>query len=385
MPRQHLKKRKDGRYCCKYKDVFFYGETESEALTKRDEYKLQLKLKQNTKPQPITVRSYALKWLPIHKHDVSKKTYADYAKQIDALLLTLGDKPIDKVTPTDVKAMWQHYEGYSASTIRRSRFLFNAIFDTAKEEGIISINPFTSVHAKPPKGPSGSHRAITDEERELILASTGRFRPAVMTMLYAGLRRGEVLSLDIDRDVDFINHKIYVREAIRFDNNKPVVTSTKTEAGEREIPLFSILENELRGLHGLLVPAVKSGKRMSESAFRSAWNSYILGVECQINHVNQKRWYDENKNGPWKSFSIRPHDLRHSFCTMLCDAGVNIKLAIRWMGHADEKMIMRIYDHITDYRIQQAIKNTELFISGSQNGSQEQSPEFSAIKSLIVH
>lgn len=49
----------------------------------------------------------------------------------------------------------------------------------------------------------------------------------------------------------------------------------------------------------------------------------------------------------WQTFDIRPHDLRHSFCTMLRDNGVDIKLAMRWMGHADEKMILRIYDHIT--------------------------------------
>lgn len=37
------------------------------------------------------------------------------------------------------------------------------------------------------------------------------FHPAVMVMLYAGLRRGEALALDLDRDVDYINHCIYVR------------------------------------------------------------------------------------------------------------------------------------------------------------------------------
>ena len=59
----------------------------------------------------------------------------------------------------------------------------------------------------------------------------------------------------------------------------------------------------------------------------------------------------------WKEWTVRPHDLRHSFCVMLRDTGVDLKLAIRWMGHADEKMILKIYDHITDLRIQSAIKS----------------------------
>lgn len=59
----------------------------------------------------------------------------------------------------------------------------------------------------------------------------------------------------------------------------------------------------------------------------------------------------------WKEWTVRPHDLRHSYFVMLRDSGVNLKLAIKWMGHADEKMILRIYDHVTELRMQNAIKN----------------------------
>ena len=39
MPRQkkqHLKRRKDGRFACRYKDQWFYGQTEEEALEARE-------------------------------------------------------------------------------------------------------------------------------------------------------------------------------------------------------------------------------------------------------------------------------------------------------------------------------------------------------------
>ena len=42
MPRpkkQHLKQRKDGRYCAVYKGIQFMGQTEAEALQAREEYK----------------------------------------------------------------------------------------------------------------------------------------------------------------------------------------------------------------------------------------------------------------------------------------------------------------------------------------------------------
>jgi len=50
-----------------------------------------------------------------------------------------------------------------------------------------------------------------------------------------------------------------------------------------------------------------------------------------------------------------------------------MKLAIRWMGHADEKMILLIYDHITDLRIQSAVKSINAFNNPQRasNGRQQ--------------
>ena len=75
----------------------------------------------------------------------------------------------------------------------------------------------------------------------------------------------------------------------------------------------------------------------------------------------------------WKQWTVRPHDLRRSFCVMLRDAGVDMKLAIRWMGHADEMMILRIYDHVSDLRIRSAIKSINAMNSPvrESNGSQQ--------------
>ena len=76
---------------------------------------------------------------------------------------------------------------------------------------------------------------------------------------------------------------------------------------------------------------------------------------------------------PWKTFDVRPHDLRHSYCTMLRDAGVDMKQAIIWMGHADEKMILKIYDHVTPERTKKAVSQVEKMLSGCQNGCQQES------------
>ena len=372
MAKPTLKQREDGRYRCKYKGLYFYGYSPSEAFAARDRYKLEESQGIHQK-SVISVGDYASAWLPTHKANVSRKTYNDYARYVNVLITSIGERPLKEVTASDIKSVFsENFLGYSESAIHKARMLYIAIWDTALEDGYANKNPCRAQHARPHKGTVGSHRALTKEEDAAILDSPANLRLAVLVMRYAGLRRGEVLALDIDRDVDFENHVIHVREAIHYDSNQPTVGSTKSIAGQRDVPLFKILENELKGHHGLVAPSA-SGKIMSKTAFVSAWRSYLTQVETHLNGLH-KRWYGRTKEHKmilaadgtlpgWITFRIQPHDLRHSFCTMLRDSGIEMKLAMQWMGHADEKMILRIYDHVTEDRTARAIQAIESSLS----------------------
>ena len=396
MPRQTLKKRKDGRYRCKLGNKYFYGATPTEALRARAAYERMLEAGMRAEAEGLTVEQYALEWLPLHKAGVNNRTYNAYASYLEKLIAEIGHMLVKNVSVDDAKAVYIQYDGYSNSTIKKARMLYVGLFDAAMENGYCAKNPFRSKHAQPGKGTEGSHRAITDEERKLIHECQHRFRLPVFVMLYAGLRRGEALAVDLDRDIDMAQRVIHVREAIRYDSNQPILSNPKTDAGNRDVPIFDILQKELIGKTGLLSPS-KDGTIMSESAFTAAWNSYVLSIECAMNGVSQKRWYGRQKQdieanpkryerimalekegkqdeadairlSGWKSFTVRPHDLRHSFCTMLRDAGVDIKQAMEWMGHEDEKMILRIYDHISDKRTKDSIQKVERAFGGQDGG-----------------
>ena len=358
MPRPTLKKRADGRYRCKYHDQYFYGATVSEAFAARDAY---IHGERTAQAREHLVRYYAANWLRVHKAHVSGRTYDDYSRYVDTLIAELGDRPVGEVTVSEIKASYAtRYLTASASALHKARMLYISIWDTAVEEGVAKRNPCRSEQARPHKGTAGTHRQLTPEEDALLLQVDHPFKYTVLAMRYAGLRRGEALALDIDRDVDFDRKVIYVREAVQFDENTPTVKTPKTEAGVRVIPLFSILEKALQGRHGLLAPSA-SGKLMTATAFRRAWNGYKSAFETALNGGREKRWYGRKREDqgaalpPWQPCTIRTHDLRHSYCTMLRDAGVDLKLAIEWMGHADERLILRIYDHITEARIRTAI------------------------------
>ena len=351
MPRASLKQRKDGRFKCKYKGIQFMGDTQSEAFAKRDAYKKQLEAGIRADASGITVAQYAEQWLKTYKSGTGIRTHNEHVRELNTLIKIIGPKPLKEVVPSDIQTVFNQRAGNSASYIRHLSQTVKGLFASAVADRLITFNPCSATN--PPKGPTGTHRAIEAWERELILDSSHSFKPAIMVMLYAGLRRGEALALNVDRDVDFQRMTLTVREAVRFESNTAVIVSPKTDAGERTIPLLDILAKELREIHGLVAPSA-AGLIMSETAFRRAWDSYITHLENKLNG-DSKRWYghragqekDYCEKHPWKEITIRPHDLRHSYCTMLYNAGIDLKTAMLWMGHADQTMTLRIYTHLT--------------------------------------
>lgn len=352
--KQHLKKRPDGRFRCVYHGVCFYGYTEAEALAAREEYKRREKAGEYKHDNP-TVREYADRWLPLHKSGVSKKCYADYAKQLSALTDIIGDIYVKSVTVDDAAEVWKHYAGYSASTIKRAKMLYIALFDTAIENDICVKNPFRGKFAQPPKGTEGSHRALTEEEISLIWSTPHRMQFAAMIMLYCGLRRGEVLALT-SKDINTTENTITVNKAIRYNVNKPILSPPKTTAGNRVVPVPYILQPYLKDFKGRILSTAE-GKTMTETSFTRCWESYILHLSKSAGHP----------------VSIRPHDLRHTYCTMLRDAGVDMKQAMIWMGHSDEKMILHVYDHVSEKRTQNSLEQVEKMLLKGQNEGQEES------------
>ena len=354
MPRikkQHLKKRKDGRYACRYKNEWFYGETEQDALLQRERFKARERAGRAARYMRLTVNEYVNNWLPAHKAGVKPSTYNQYCSVLEHVAQPIADDLLDEITPDDIAVCYAGIKNRSESYIHKAKILLQELFDSAVDAGHIDRNPARAASVKPPRGESGTHRAITKAERELIEYTPHRCQLAALIMLYAGLRRGEVLALSA-RD---IGEYITVRRAVSYTSNQPIISKPKTEAGERRVPVFGNLAPYLKNVHGLILPKMDGGI-MTEQAFSCAWSSYMKALSRAAGHP----------------VNIRPHDLRHTFCTLLRDAGVDIHQAIIWMGHADEKMILRIYDHPGNEREEAAKKQLEALF-GSQNGSQNQS------------
>lgn len=376
-----LKQRNDGYYRAWYKGKQFLGKTAAEAEAKRNAY--QYECEHGIEQQkPITVFELAEQWLPVAKAGVAKNTYNQYATTMEKMTGVIGDKLVSAVSPADIKKVWVSYVGLSQSYIKKASFLYKSFFQYAIENGYCRMNPVISQSAKPHKGSSGSHRALTKEEINLIETVPHRMQPAAMFMLKAGLRRGEVIALT---KKDIHNDRIYVSKAVRFINNRPQIDDTKNESSDRTVPLFAPLIRFVSSIEKYVVPD-KNGKLCSETAFVRAWESYMTDLSTYVNGI-QKRWYhltkewkeshpeeyarylklkeidkdeaEEYRLDGWKDISFRPHDLRHTFVTVCRDKGIDIHICMDWCGHASERMILEIYDHPSEQRELSAIELME--------------------------
>ena len=377
MPREKKnKQRSDGRYRRRYKGIDFYGQTDEDAKAKRDEYKKQESLGLITRQ---SVADYALPWLRRTYPAVADSTYTGLAIHLQHLIDSIGGKALAEVKPSDVKEVYAtHYRELSNSYIKSAKQLYCALFDAAVADGLCRFNPARDKTAKPHRGAKPKERILSQQEREWIetLCTDHRAWPAVMTMLYAGVRPQEMKAIDIDRDIDFEHDTITVRETAHVDGQKYDYTGEmKTDWSKRVIPLLPALKQALRGRHGYLITSAH-GERVTIQTWKTAWESYIFNMETAINGC-QKRWYGRTKEHKkilaeekplpaWVDFDIVPYTLRHAFCAMCRDAGVELNTCRRWMGHADAKMILKVYDSVSADRSAQELQK----LIGGQNGGQ---------------
>ena len=388
MPRikkQVLKRRKDGRYCCKYHGIQFMGNTSDEALALREAYKKQEQQGIFNNDHP-TVFEYAQKWLPIAKPKVADSTYVGLVIHLENLCSMIGESLMENILPLDIKEVYSvKYKSCSNSYIQSAKQIYVAMFDSAVANGICKINPAKDKTALPHKGEEGGHRAITDQEREWIntYCHDHRAFPAVITMLYEGIRPAEAKAMNIDSSVDFKSGRVYVHEFAHKDgyNHYSITDKGKTKKAVRDIPLFSPVREALKDKHGLLIKSA-DGKPISITGWRCVYNSYVHCMETAINGVD-KRWYGRTKEHkqilqsggtlpPWQDFTVKPYDLRHSFCAYARDHNVELKTMISWMGHSDAQMILKIYDEVSDKRDRNEAEKLEKALFRMQNGMQDE-------------
>jgi len=154
------------------------------------------------------------------------------------------------------------------------------------------------------------------------------------------MRREEALAVSYE-DFDLKNNLIRVNKTLIFDSNSGIIRdSTKSTAGNRFIPFIAPLQQILtiKGKKGLLFN--RDGRPLKKGEFDKAFNKYRKDV----------------------NISCTSHQLRHYFCTVCFDAGLDEKDLQEIMGHSKIAMSKDIYTHIRKQRKQAAADKLNSFL-----------------------
>ena len=282
---------------------------------------------------PITTfRTYAEEWLTTYKtRHIKATTLGGYQTILEYHLYPVfGDADIAAITTKSIQEMLNGKVDKSRKTLQDIMILFRAILESARKDGLIPVNPADDRRIMLPSTKKTVRKALEVEDMKDIISNIGMLsdeddRRFQALLIFTGMRRGEVLGLKWE-DVDFKNGVIHVERNVTFPRgrNEPLVGTTKTESGVRDIPILPMLLDYLK-------PMGTTG--------------YIVGNGETPNTLSIVRRRNERINRLIDMHGATPHVFRHSFATMLYDAGADIKTIQSIMGQSDYKTTADRYCH----------------------------------------
>ncbi|MBE6820507.1 MAG: site-specific integrase [Ruminococcaceae bacterium] len=350
----------------KYKTV--YGKTQKEANKKADEIRSAMNKGIDVLKEQDSYSEWASLFLTAQKekltpseHDLKTKRAMFFCnffgnlplKAINAHLVESALQSLAKRNPTTGKPS-------ADRTIKGYKLVCSQVFKFAIKNRAVTYNPCDD--AELPEGAGKTERrALTSVERDWILNIEHRAKTAAMISIFCGLRRGEMTALTWN-DIDFINGTISVSKSCDFKANE--LKLPKTEAGIRVVPMPDILVDYLKKEErkSLYVCCNSKGGMMTETSWKRLLESLLVELEVQYGAGEKK-----NKFAPVPTvLTIKPfgwHDLRHTYATILYEAGVDVLTAQYLLGHASAETTMRIYTHLSEEKKEKSITKLNEFLS----------------------
>ena len=364
---------KDGKKA--YKSV--YGKTQKEADIKAEELKVSLRKGINISAQNNSFKTWTEYWLIFKKGEVSPDRYTTLQSRASVWMDALKNAQISQIKPFELQTILFSIAAknpytdkpMAKKTIRGYIQVINAIFDFVIENRVMEYNPATNLKI-PQTAPSPkTRRALTKVEREKVMEFEHRAKPSAMLMMLSGLRRGEATALQWN-DIDFINNTISVTKSYNF-KTKDFKPPKNGKARIVSVPQMLIDYLKTLPKISLFVLTNAKGKMMTDVSWRRLYDSYMhdLNIEYGFNGDAPNK-YSPVKI-PMVIVPFTPHELRHTFCTMMFEAGISALTAKEQMGHADIQTTLSIYTHLSKQQKENDIKKFDEFLKGGSEVAQK--------------
>ena len=267
-----------------------------------------------------------------------------------------ANTPLPNIRKSDILTFYTKLlkKGFAINSLESINNLVHPALELAVDDDYIRKNPskgvYRSLKSEGSGKPAKTRIALTKEQQKNFLRFISKspmyshWLPVMVVLLGTGLRVGECTGLT-KNDVDLENNTISVNHNLIYrviDGKADFhITTPKTASGTRTIPILYPEDLVMNGYHGFIFRN-RSGYFLSAHNINRAIERISIAYNAE--EMDQAELEDREPS-LLPHFSV--HNLRHTFCTRLCESTNDIKFIQQVMGHADFSTTMDIYTHIT--------------------------------------
>jgi integrase len=297
-----------------------------------------------------TFHQYAEQWLDQVTGDPNRRDRLERGFRLH-VYPTLGHRTLGSIQPSTIRAWSRSIDAAGlAASYQRNLFADTAsVFNAAVDDKLIPGSPFAAKTVRPPRYVPTKVTPWTMQQRSALLAVIrDRYRVTVDLGAGCGLRQGEIFGASPD-DITADRNMLRVVRQVKLIRGQLVFAAPKGSK-EREVPLPSSVRAALDA-HTQKYPPVEvtlpwdrpSGKPVTVALYLTTDRAGAL----HRHRFNDTIWRPAiRRAGIEASPRNGMHALRHTYGSVLLDAGESIKALSLYLGHSDPGFTLRIYTHL---------------------------------------
>lgn len=316
------------------------------------------------------------------KQNVKENYLLMYNKHIKADYI--GNMQIKTISKMDILNIYDTMSESGLSNgsihIMHNNILFPTL-QLAVDNNWIRKNPAKDCLKEYPYDPLNKREALTLKEQNKFTEFLSKdkvyakYLPIVSLILETALRRGEALGLTWD-NVDLKSGVLRIEHQLHYYsvNGKYCFKagSLKTDHANRVIPLskeaLTLLQDMKRNEYfnsinsGIEIDGYKNfvflNSRKNNVIIPRRFGDALIAA-CEKYNRKEEKSAEKEKRKPELLPMITPHILRHTACTRMAEAGIDIKVLQTVMGHKRADITMNIYNHVDLCRIQKEFEKVD--------------------------